>query len=264
MTSRLPARLEDRTAVVTGAASGIGRAIALRLAGEGATVLGVDRDAAGLEETRAQGSPPRRFVPMVGDVTDPTLPERIHDWLRRDGRALDILVNNAGIGGGGRATETSDAELARYLDTNLTSVFRLSRFAVERMQGRGGVILNIASIYATVGATRSAAYSTAKAAVAGLTRQMATDYGGDGIRVVAIAPGLIETPMTAERNRSDPWRRRILIDQCPLRRVGTPEEVAAAAAFLVSDDASFVNGEILRVDGGWAMGRYPPKPPEPS
>jgi len=258
MTSRLPARLEDRMAVVTGAASGIGRAIAVRLAGEGATVLGIDRDAAGLASAQAQTTPPERLVPMTGDVTDPALPERIHNWLRQHGRVLDILVNNAGIGGGGKATETSDADWARYLDANLTSVFRLSRFAVERMKGRGGVILNIASVYATVGATRSAAYTSTKAAIAGLTRQMATDYGREGIRVVAIAPGLIETPMTAERNRSDPWRRRILIDQCPLHRAGTPEEVAAAAAFLVSGDASFINGEILRVDGGWAMGRYPP------
>lgn len=251
-------RLDGRTAVVTGAGSGIGRAIAVRLVAEGATVLGVDRTDAGLEETRALVASPERFEVVTGDVTDPGLPDALGDRLDRAGLSLDILVNNAGIGGGHRAGETDDDELRRFLEVNLVGLFRLSRFAVGRMGGRGGVILNIASIYAVVGATRTAAYTATKAAVAGLTRQMATDYGPEGIRIVAIAPGLIETPMTAERNRSDPWRRQILIDQSALRRIGTPEEVAAAAAFLVSDDARFITGEILRVDGGWAMSRYPP------
>jgi NAD(P)-dependent dehydrogenase (short-subunit alcohol dehydrogenase family) len=137
------------------------------------------------------------------------------------------------------------------------ALFRLPRAAVGAMRGRGGVILNLASIYSFVGATGSAAYSASKAAVAGITRQMATDYGPEGIRVVALAPGLIETPLTAERILTEAWRRAIFIDQCPLRRVGQPEDIANAAMFLLSDEASFITGEVLRVDGGWTLGRYP-------
>ncbi|SMF35537.1 3-oxoacyl-[acyl-carrier protein] reductase [Tistlia consotensis] len=255
-------RLTGRLAVVTGAGAGIGRAIARRLASEGASLIVLDRQPEGLAETEALLGEAAHGAGQVvrcleGDVTDPALPDRLRALLAELGRPLDVLVNNAGIGGGGMAHETSDADLQRYLDVNLVGLFRLSRFAVEAMRGRGGVILNLASIYSFIGATGSAAYSATKAAVAGLTRQMATDYGPEGIRVVALAPGLIETPLTAERIRSERWRRHIYIDQSPLRRVGRPEDIAAAAAFLVSDDASFVTGETLRVDGGWTLGRYP-------
>lgn len=255
-------RLADMTVVLTGAGMGIGRAMALRFAAEGAWVLGIDRQPGPLAETAGRAAGPGRFVALEGDVTDPGLPETIAATLAAHGRRWDGLVNNAGIGGGGMAEATSDDDLQRYLDVNLKALFRLSRAAVGAMKGRGGVILNLASVYSFVGASGSAAYSTSKAAVAGLTRQMATDYGPDGIRVVALAPGLIETPLTAERIRTEAWRRTIFIDQCPLRRVGRPEDVAAAAVFLLSDEAAFITGEVLRVDGGWTVGRYP-RPPGP-
>ena len=250
-------RLKGRTIVLTGAGSGIGRAMAIRFVADGATVLGVDRMADGLAETGALVEGPGAFHTLVGDVTDAGLPDAIEAALGERGLSYDVLVNNAGIGGGGMAEATSDADLQRYLDVNLIGLFRLSRHAVGAMRGRGGVILNLASIYSFIGATGSAAYSATKAAVAGLTQQMATDYGPEGIRVVALAPGLIETPLTAERIRTEAWRRQIFIDQSPLRRVGKPEDIAAAAAFLVSDDAAFITGETLRVDGGWTLGRYP-------
>lgn len=250
-------RLSGRGIVLTGAGGGIGRAMALRFVAEGGLVLAIDRQADGLAETAAMAAGPGRLEPMVADVTDPQLPDRIAQALAGLGWGWDAMVNNAGIGGGGMAETCSDDDLQRYLDVNVKALFRLSRAAVLAMKGRGGVILNVASIYSFVGATGSAAYSTSKAAVAGLTRQMATDYGPEGIRVVAVAPGLIETPLTAERIRTEAWRRSIFIDQCPLRRVGQPGDIANAAVFLLSDEAAFITGETLRVDGGWTLGRYP-------
>ncbi|WP_417772627.1 SDR family NAD(P)-dependent oxidoreductase [Stappia sp.] len=243
-------RFSGKTAIVTGAGSGIGLAIATQMFEQGATVIAVDRNAAGLTLL------PDGVEKVKGNVTDPELGARLDQQL--GARPLSILVNNAGIGGGGRADETSDDDLQRYFDINVRSVFRLSAYAVKRMRGTGGgAIVNIASIYALIGATGSAAYSMSKAAVDGMTRQMATDFGPEGIRVNAVAPGLIETPLTAERIRTEAWRHQIFIEQAPLRRVGTPAEVAAAVAFLASDEARFITGATLRVDGGWAVGRYP-------
>ena len=247
--------LAGRLTIVTGAASGIGEATVGLLAGEGARVIAVDRDEDGLARLAAGRE---SIVPLVADVTDPALPERLSRTLESIGDPLAGLVNNAGIGRGGMAEETSDAELEQFLAVNLVSAFRLSRFAVGAMRAAGGgAIVNVASIYSIVGATASAGYSASKAALAGLTRQMATDYGPENIRVNAVAPGLIETPLTRERIASETWRRHIFIEQAPLRRVGQPIDVARVIAFLLGDAAGFVTGETVRVDGGWAMGRYP-------
>lgn len=252
-------RLSNRTIVLTGAGSGIGRGMAEAFVAQGARVLGVDIAADGLAETGAALGGPGRFETLTGDVTDPDLPDAIAARLSELGWTWNALVNNAGIGGGGMAEDCDDDSLQRYLEVNVKSLFRLSRAAVRAFRGLegGGVIVNVASIYSFIGATGSAAYSTTKAAVAGLTRQMATDYGPEGIRVVALAPGLIETPLTAARIRSEAWRRQIFIDQCPLRRVGTPRDIANGAVFLLSDEAAFITGETLRIDGGWTLGRYP-------
>lgn len=252
-------RLSNRTIVLTGAGSGIGRGMAVEFVAQGAQVLGVDLSAEGLAATGAELTGPGRFEALVGDVTDPALPEAVAVRLAGLGWTWNALVNNAGIGGGGMAEDCDDETLQRYLEVNVKSVFRLSRAAVRAFRGLpgGGVIVNVASIYSMIGATGSAAYSTSKAAVAGLTRQMATDYGPEGIRVVALAPGLIETPLTAARIRTEAWRRQIFIDQCPLRRVGTPRDIAQGAVFLLSDEAAFITGETLRIDGGWTLGRYP-------
>lgn len=245
--------LNNKIAVITGAAAGIGRATAELFASRGARVIAVDRDAERLKPLAEAG-----MVPLCGDMTDPDLPDAVKEAVAGLGCPLAVLINNAGIGGGGRMEDTTDAELRRYLEVNVVGLFRLARFAVEQMQAAGGgTVVNVASIYAEIGAQKSAGYSASKGAVAALTRQMATDYGPVGIRVNAVAPGLIETPLTLERIRTEQWRHQIFVEQSPLRRVGQPGDVARAIAYLASDEASFVTGETLRVDGGWAIGRYP-------
>ena len=247
--------LSGRTAVVTGAGQGIGEAIAQALLAAGATVIAVDREAQGIEALAASHP---NVIPVLGDVTDVNLPQQIGEAIDKAGLQLDILVNNAGVARGAHALETTDEDFTRYFDINVLGLFRLSRWSVERMMRTGGgSIVNTASIFGLIGALNSCGYSASKAAVIGLTRQMATDFGPNGIRVNAVAPGLIETPLTAERIRTEPWRRHQMIDGAPLRRAGQPQDVARAVRFLASDEASFITGQILAVDGGWAMGRYP-------
>jgi NAD(P)-dependent dehydrogenase (short-subunit alcohol dehydrogenase family) len=251
--------LKDRAAVITGAGSGIGRATSLRFAREGAGIVAVDRDEDALRTLvgEARGA----ISSVVGDIADPALPERIGAALGPAGGSIDIFVNCAAMGGGKVAGETTDAELGAFLSVNVVAQFRLSRFALERM-GKGGVIINVGSMFGEVGATAMAAYSISKAAVSGMTRQMATDYGPLGIRVVAIAPGLIETPRTIGRMRSDEWLVANLVGQSALRRAGTAEEVAGVIAFLASDDAAFITGATIPVDGGWGACRFPSAPLE--
>ncbi|EHA16480.1 SDR family NAD(P)-dependent oxidoreductase [Halomonas sp. HAL1] len=247
---------KNKVAIVTGAASGIGKSTASFLADKGMSVIAIDRDENGLMLLR--NSSADKIYTLESDLTDTDLEIKVAEALHVIGGELSILVNNAGMGGGDSVLSTSDESLRNFLEINIVSLFRLSRLAITEMKKQShGAIVNVASIYAEVGATSSSAYSSSKGAVASLTRQMATDYGPSGIRVNAVAPGLIETPLTAERIRTERWRKQIFVEQSPLRRVGQSDEVARAIVFLASEDASFINGEILRVDGGWGMGRYP-------
>jgi len=248
-------RLQGKVAVVTGSSSGIGLAIVRVFLREGALVLGVDRSPPPAGTAAAAG-----FRTLELDLTAEGAAERaVAAALEAHGR-LDVLVNNAGIGDARPILETSDADLARYIAVNLAAPFALSRAAVRAMQGRGGSIVNIASIYAIMGASRSSAYTATKAGLAGLTRQLATEYGRDGIRVNSISPGLIVTPLVRERLATNAWFRRAMIEDCPLGRAGQPEEVAEACAFLASDAAGFVTGINMPVDGGWSSAKFLPLP----
>jgi 3-oxoacyl-[acyl-carrier protein] reductase len=252
-------RFQGQAAIVTGAAGGIGRATALRLAGEGARVLAVDIKQAELDETVALGSK-GRILGMVADMTDRAAPDRIvAEALTGLGR-LDMLVNNAGIGGrGGPAGDASDDDWDALIEMNLGSVFRMTRAALPHLPRPGGRIVNISSVFGLVGFPGSAAYGAAKSGVAQFTRQMAADYAADGININAIAPGVIETPMTSKNIRNDAWYQEIMIKTTPMG-VGQPEDIAGVVAFLCSPDARFVNGEVINVDGGWLATRYWPKP----
>jgi NAD(P)-dependent dehydrogenase (short-subunit alcohol dehydrogenase family) len=252
-------RFSGQTAIVTGAAGGIGRATALRLAGEGARVLAVDIKRAELDETVALGSK-GRIVGMAADMTDRAAPDRIAAEAIRVLGGLDMLINNAGISGrGGGAGEASDEDWDALIEMNLGSVFRMARAALKHLPRPGGRIVNISSVFGLIGFPDSAAYAAAKSGVAQLTRQMAADYAVQGINVNAIAPGVIETSMTARRIREDAWYQEIMIKTTPMG-IGQPEDIAGVVAFLCSPDARYVNGEVIAVDGGWLATRYWPKP----
>lgn len=247
--------LKNQVAIVTGASQGIGLAVVEALVAVHADVIAIDCNRAGID--RLSTTHPG-VTAVCGDVCSPALCVQLDEVLGKMRGRVDILCNNAAIARGQHALQTSDEDFDGYYQTNVLSVFRLSRWAVRYMATAGrGAIVNIASVFGMVGAADSVGYSTSKAAVIGLTRQMANDFGPNGVRVNAVAPGLIETPLTADRISSEGWRRTIMIDGTPLRRVGKPVDVARAVRFLASDEASFISGHTLVVDGGWAMGRYP-------
>ncbi len=259
-------RLAERVAVVTGAGSGIGRATTLQLLREGANVVAVDRNGEDVEETTRQGNGPGRAVALQCDVTSEDAPSRILERSSEVCGPPDILVNNAGVGDARPAHLTEDDNFDGFIDVNVRALFRLSRESVKAMRAanRGGCIVNIASIFGITGFRGSSAYSAAKSAVIGLTRNMAADYGLDGIRVNAVAPGIIATPLTAERLATNPWFVDALVGGTPLRRPGRAEEIAAAVAFLCSADASYISGHTLVVDGGYSATHFRPRPDDPT
>jgi meso-butanediol dehydrogenase / (S,S)-butanediol dehydrogenase / diacetyl reductase len=246
-------RLAGRTAVVTGAASGIGRETALVFAREGAAVLAVDRDGEGLAGTVAVAGD-LAVVPFVADLTAPAAPAEVFAACAAELGAADTVANVAGVAGDRGIEHSTDEDLTRYLDLNIGITFRMCREAVAVL-GEGGAIVNTSSAVALTGMRGTAPYSAAKAAVSGLTRQLAADHGRRGIRVNAVAPGLIRTPATAPRIDAGVFDEAVTRSR-PLARVGTPRDVANAFAFLASDDAAFITGVTLPVCGGWTTTRF--------
>ena len=249
-----PIRFPDRVAIVTGSSDGIGKATALRLAAEGAQVVlnarGADRLESARREVEACGKPP---LVMAGDVSRPeTVRGLVDETLGRFGR-VDILVNNAGGGIRHGLEEISEEEWDTLLDANLKSAFLCCRAVVPGMRARGyGRIVNVSSIAGrNVSRLSGPHYSTAKAGLLGLTRHLAQDLGPSGITVNAVAPGPTAVPRVLEkwRARSEEDRRRIVAG-IPLGRLAEPEEVAAVIAFLASDDARYVTGVTIDVNGG--------------
>ncbi|MCW2951864.1 MAG: short-chain dehydrogenase/reductase [Conexibacter sp.] len=248
-------RFTDRVAVVTGAGGGIGAATARRLADEGAAVVLVDREEPAAEHAasaiRAAGG---HASTIAADVADASQVERVIDHvLARHGR-LDVLVNNAGITRDNLLFKLTEEEWDHVLDVNLKSVFLCSRAAQRAMvEAKRGAIVSLSSRSA-LGNRGQANYSAAKAGIRGLTATMAIELGPFGVRANAVAPGYIATAMTAATARRvgvDPAEhQQQAAARTPLRRVGRPEEVASVIAFLASDDAAYVTGQTIEINGG--------------
>lgn len=251
-------RLKDKTAIVTGGGAGIGRGIALMFAKEGANVIIADWKADGGEQTVndiiANGGL-ALFVQV--DVSRAEDTQRMVETAVEAWNRLDILVNNAGIVHVGSATNTSVEEWDRVLNINLKGVFLCAKAAIPAMKASGGgAIVNIASVGGLVGPAEMVAYGSAKAGVLNLTRQLAVDYGPDNIRVNSICPGTISTEMH-RAFYSEEEAEQVLTEWAqmrPLRRVGTPRDIAYAALYLASEEANFVTGANLIVDGGLLAG----------
>jgi NAD(P)-dependent dehydrogenase (short-subunit alcohol dehydrogenase family) len=251
-------RVEGKVAVVTGGASGIGRAAAQALAAEGARVgiadidqAGGERVAARIREAGRDGFFRRTDVRSLAEVE-----AVVAEAADRHGR-LDVLVNNAAVAVPGSAGEMAEQDWARVLDVNLSGVWRGMRAAIPRMLAQGGgSIVNLSSVQGHVGFVGWAAYAAAKGGIDALTRQAAVEYAPLGIRVNAIVPGTIMTEMNETIMRSSADGDAVMagwVAMHPIGRIGQPAEVAAAIVFLASDDASFITGESLRVDGGMVV-----------
>jgi NAD(P)-dependent dehydrogenase (short-subunit alcohol dehydrogenase family) len=254
-------RLEDRVALVTGGAKGLGRAIALALAGEGAAVgiLDVDADGAhrAAEEIVASGG---EALAVHGDVSRA---EGARDAVARviaRFHRLDVLVNNAMWSRRDAVADISEETVDRMVDVGLKGLFWMVQAALPHLRAAGrGVVINMASLAGETGFAETAVYSAVKAGIIGATRSLAAELGAAGIRVNAISPGAIPTQGSQATIDAAGWdaRRR----RTPLGRIGTPEDVAGVAVFLASDESAFVTGEIVRVDGGWGMaGSITPAP----
>jgi 2-keto-3-deoxy-L-fuconate dehydrogenase len=248
--------LANKVALVTGAGSGIGAAIAETFARAGARVAVTDRDGASAEKVaHAIGS--SAFACEL-DVTSEGQCAEVARFVQAQAGPLQILVNNAGIGHVGTMATTSGEDFDRIFAVNTRGVFNVTRaFFPSMLARKSGVIINIASIAGILGVRDRLAYCASKFAVVGITKAMALDHAREGIRVNAICPGRVETPYVAERLKEYPDPKKAYEEMTstqPMGRMGQPEEIAAAALYLASDEASFVTGITLAPDGGWSAG----------
>lgn len=251
-------RLKDRVAIITGSARGIGATTALTFAREGAKVVICDVNtelgkelATEINNGLGNGLPRAIFLPVnVADET--SVSALVAQTVKQFGR-LDILVNNAGVTRDAQLKKMTEEEFDFVIDINLKGVFHCGRAAAQQMleQGEGGVILNAASIVGLDGNFGQTNYASTKAGVIAMTKVWARELGPKGIRVNAVAPGFIETPMTAKMPEKI---YSTMVERTPLRRAGKPQDVANAYLWLAGEEASFVNGVVLRVDGGIVIG----------
>ena len=244
--------LDKQIAIVTGASRGIGRAIALELARQGATVIGTATSESGAnaitEAFKAAGANGRGAVLNVNDAA---AAEALIEGTVKEFGTLHVLVNNAGITQDQLAMRMKDDDWDAVIDTNLKSVFRLSRAVLRpMMKARGGRIINITSVVGSAGNPGQVNYAAAKAGVAGMTRALAREIGSRGITVNCVAPGFIDTDMTKTLPEE---QQTALKAQIPLGRLGSPEDIAHAVAFLASPQAGYITGTTMHVNGGMYM-----------
>ncbi len=241
--------LQDKVAIVTGAARGIGRALCFSLARAQAAVVLLGRDAAALAATQteieASGGSALR---LCADVSDPAAIDAAFEAALRWRGRIDILVNNAGVEQAGAALEVSEPIWDRIVDTNLKGAFFCAQAAARRMP-HGGSILNVCSLTSEIGIAGAAPYGASKAGLAGLTRALATEWAAKRIRVNGIGPGYFRTAMTEEFYADPNWQHAML-QKIPMGRFGRLEDLGGAAVFLSSEAAAYITGQILYIDGG--------------
>jgi len=246
-------RLQHRVAIITGSSMGIGEAIAWTYAREGARIV-VHSRALKRAERVAEALQSEGFtaVAVAGDVRERATAERLVDAAMRQWNRLDILVNNAGTSMIGPSESLSEEDWRLTVDTNLTGAFFCAQAAARAMiPRRSGVILNISSILGEVGLPRRAAYCSSKHGLIGLTKVLGAEWARYGIRVVSIDPAYIKTPMDVKDQATGDYSDADIERRTPLGRFGTVEEVARTALFLASDEASYITGSWVTVDGGW-------------
>jgi len=246
-------RLDDKIALVTGGGAGNGRAIAETFAREGAKIIIADRDGAAAKEVadaivKSNGAASAHEV----DVTDTAEVKKLMEEIGAAHGRLDVLVNNAGVGERGDFRHLSDEAWERVWSVNLDGTVRCAREAFDLLKASGKAsIINLSSIMATKHTRQMAVYSATKGAVSALSRSLAVEYAPYGIRVNTLLPGYVETALIG-RYLSNPMIAKALLTQTPLRRFGTPQDIANAALFLASDEAAYITGASLNVDGGMA------------
>jgi NAD(P)-dependent dehydrogenase (short-subunit alcohol dehydrogenase family) len=244
-------RLEDKIALVTGAGAGIGRAISETFAREGARVVVADRDSEAARETaeaiiKSNGA----AQPETVDVTDTEQVKAMMQRLAETFGRLDVLVNNAGVGERSDFRHLDDAAWDRVWQTNVDGTVRCAREAFDLLRASGKAsVINLSSVMATKHTRQMSVYSATKGAVSALSRSLAVEYAAYGIRVNALCPGYVETALIG-RYMQKPMIAKALLTQTPLRRFGTPQDIANAALFLASDEAAYITGADLHVDGG--------------
>jgi NAD(P)-dependent dehydrogenase (short-subunit alcohol dehydrogenase family) len=244
-------RLEDKIALVTGAGAGIGRAIAETFAREGANVVVADRDGEAARETaetivKSNGAAQAETV----DVTDTEQVKALIQRLAATFGRLDVLVNNAGVGERSDFRHIDDAAWDKVWKTNVDGTVRCAREAFDLLKASGKAsVINLSSVMATKHTRQMSVYSATKGAVSALSRSLAVEYAPYGIRVNALCPGYVETALIG-RYMQKPMIAKALLTQTPLRRFGTPQDIANAALFLASDEAAYITGAGLHVDGG--------------
>ncbi len=250
--------MTGKVAVVTGAASGIGRATAAMLAAEGAAVLAVDVDPRGEDAAREIEATGRRVAFVQADITEERECEAAISAALEVYGGVDILVNSAGVVRRATVVETSETDWDRLMNVNVKAIYLLSREALPQMIERGGgAIVNVGSGWGLAAGPRAAAYCASKGAVVQLTKAMAIDHAADGIRVNCVCPGDVDTPMLEqEASELDADQERFLREAAsrPAGRIGQPEEIARVVCFLAGDAAAYVNGTAVVVDGGGLLG----------